>query len=176
MRRKILVGGLTAGALGVTGLLAGAAVANSGGGTLASDSDMAPVGVEFDDSKTTEPTPKSDDRDDDDSDDRHDDGVKDSKTPSAQQAGLISMDEAVEKAQQHAPDARLTEVELEYEHGRLVWSVEFAGKGNEYEVYVDARSGEVLKVEVDDDKYDDDQYDHDRHDDDKYDHDDHDDD
>lgn len=40
------------------------------------------------------------------------------------------------------------EVEREQENGRSVWEVEF---GSDHEVYVDARTGEVVKVERDDD-------------------------
>ncbi len=54
------------------------------------------------------------------------------------------------------------EVEREFEHGRDVWEVEF---GRQHEVYVDAVTGAVVKIEIDDDDEDRDGDDDDRDDD-----------
>lgn len=72
----------------------------------------------------------------------------------------VTPEEAVEIAEQalaeHGSVPPLREVEKEQEHGRTVWEVEF---GSDHEVYVDARTGEVVKIELDDDHddWDDDQ-------------------
>lgn len=59
------------------------------------------------------------------------------------------------------------EVEREQEHGRMEWDVEIdAADGHHYEVRIDVRSGEITRVEQDDD-HDDDRHD-DRHDDDRH--------
>ncbi|HOF94768.1 MAG TPA: PepSY domain-containing protein [Clostridia bacterium] len=44
---------------------------------------------------------------------------------------------------------QVTEVELETEHGRLVYEVEIVTDFGKYEVRVDAYTGEVLDVELD---------------------------
>ncbi|HEX6328757.1 MAG TPA: PepSY domain-containing protein [Jiangellaceae bacterium] len=101
----------------------------------------------------------SDERDSD--DDADDAGTGSSATDSG-----ISRDEAVAIAEQALADLgpvpSLDEVEREFEHGREAWKVEF---GDDHEAYVDIATGEVIKLEVDDDDRDDDRDDDDRHDD-----------
>ena len=46
--------------------------------------------------------------------------------------------------------ARLDGLELERERGRVVWKAELTRSGVEYDVVVDARSGQVLRRRVDD--------------------------
>ena len=50
-----------------------------------------------------------------------------------------------------APDARLLEVESEYEHGRHVYEIEYLNPdGRIFEAEVDAASGEILKRKEED--------------------------
>lgn len=84
-----------------------------------------------------------------------DDDVDNIETSDAS-TGTITWEQAVEIAEQALSGTRdvgsVREVEREYEHGRAVWEVEFTSK---HEVYVDAVTGEVVKIEDDDDHYDD---------------------
>ena len=49
------------------------------------------------------------------------------------------------------PDARILEIESEFEHGRRVYEIEYlSGNGRIREVLIDARSGEILADEEDD--------------------------
>ena len=49
------------------------------------------------------------------------------------------------------PDARILEIESEFEHGRRVYEIEYlSGNGSIREVLIDARSGEILADEEDD--------------------------
>lgn len=86
----------------------------------------------------------------------------------------VSREEAVRIAEQALAEQGtvppLREVEQEHEHGRAVWEVEF---GADHEVYVDVETGEVVKVEMDDDGDDDDDHGHDDRGDDDYGDDDH---
>lgn len=46
------------------------------------------------------------------------------------------------------PDARILELESEYEHGRHVYEIEYVdGGGRVREVYIDAATGEILEHE-----------------------------
>jgi hypothetical protein len=100
------------------------------------------------------------------SDDRDsDDDADDAGTGSSATENGISRDQAVSIAEQaladRGPVPPLDEIEREFEHGRDVWKVEF---GDDHEAYVDIATGDVVKLEVDDD---DDDGDDDRHDDDR---------
>jgi hypothetical protein len=117
------------------------------------------------------------------SDDRDsDDDADDAGTGSSATQNGISRDQAVVIAEQALADLGpvppLDEVEREFEHGREAWKVEF---GDDHEAYVDITTGEVIKLEVDDDDRDDreddwdDDDDHDDRDDDRDDDDRHDD-
>ncbi len=55
---------------------------------------------------------------------------------------------AVEAALGKVP-GQVTEVELETEHGRLVYKIEIITDFSKYEVKVDAYTGEVLEIELD---------------------------
>lgn len=49
------------------------------------------------------------------------------------------------------PDARILEIESEFEHGHRVYEIEYlTGSGRIREVLIDARSGEILADEEDD--------------------------
>jgi hypothetical protein len=104
------------------------------------------------DPATSEP---SDDRD-------SDNNADDAGTGSSATENGISDDEAVAIAEQalagRGPVPPLDEIEREFEHGREVWKVEF---GDDHEAYVDIATGEVVKLDVDDDQDDDDEQDDD---------------
>lgn len=77
-------------------------------------------------------------------DDDDDDRSEGTDTPQ-DFANLISVDEAIEAARTEA-SGTVHDIELEDEHGLLVYSIEIGS----HEVEVDATTGEVLSVEVDD--------------------------
>ena len=68
--------------------------------------------------------------------------------------GTLTREEALAKALEHV---KLTEdqldflkkVELDFEHGRKVFEVEFYHDGFEYEFNIDAETGKVLKYKKD---------------------------
>ncbi|WP_042147276.1 PepSY domain-containing protein [Paucisalibacillus sp. EB02] len=62
--------------------------------------------------------------------------------------GLISPEEAIEIAQSEQ-DGYVESVELEREHGYVYYEVDF--ENPDHDVYIDASTGEVLRVEWDDD-------------------------
>ncbi|HEX5995441.1 MAG TPA: PepSY domain-containing protein [Jiangellales bacterium] len=135
---------VVAGAVGGLALVATAvgAVALNGGApeTPSSQATQSAAPLE---PATTEP---SDDR-----------GSDDAGTSSAATGDEISRDQAVEIAEQAFADLgsvpTLDEVEREFEHGREVWKVEF---DDDHEAYVDIATGDVVKLERDDDDHDDD--------------------
>ncbi len=64
--------------------------------------------------------------------------------------GVISEDEAVAAALAHVDLQQdqidfMKKVELDYEHGRKIYEIEFYMGGFEYEFDIDANSGKVLK-------------------------------
>ena len=63
--------------------------------------------------------------------------------------GRISEKKAYELAREHArvKKAMLKKCELDREHGRMIYEVEFIADGMEYEYDIDANSGDVLKHE-----------------------------
>lgn len=66
--------------------------------------------------------------------------------------GLISQDQALQHALQHAGLNRgqvdfVKKVELDYEHGRRVYEIKFYKGAREYEYDIDAENGQVLKFE-----------------------------
>ncbi len=63
----------------------------------------------------------------------------------------ISVERAKEIALTRTGDERVTDVELETEHGRTVWEVETVAGGVETEVHVDAQTGDVTRERVDND-------------------------
>ncbi|MHB2253294.1 PepSY domain-containing protein [Corynebacterium aurimucosum] len=103
------------------------------------------------------------DADDDDHDD--DRGDDDAQQPAdtagagaagnTENSGMLSGDEAFEKALDHAGvDAQaVTEKEVDYDDGDdgkgPHWEIEFKANGQEHELYVDAASGTVVEHEAD---------------------------
>lgn len=83
---------------------------------------------------------------------------------SSSAATTASGDQSKQALAEHGTVPPLREVEREHEHGRAVLEVEF---GAGHEVYVDIKTGDVVKVELDDDGDSDDRHDgdDDRHDD-----------
>ena len=68
----------------------------------------------------------------------------------------ITAEEAEATALGEFPGATITEVELERENGLVVYGVEvMTTEGQEYEVEVDAVTGEVVEIESEDDEDDD---------------------
>lgn len=68
--------------------------------------------------------------------------------------GVISEDEAVAAALAHVDLQQdqidfMKKVELDYEHGRKIYEIEFYMGGFEYEFDIDANSGKVLKYKKD---------------------------
>jgi len=81
--------------------------------------------------------------------------------------GGITREQAIEIAKKRVPGAQVTDVEREWEHGQRVWEIELHKGAWEYDVFVSAGSGEIVKYEEDhDDDYDDRDDRDDRHDDD----------
>ena len=66
--------------------------------------------------------------------------------------GQLTEEEALAKALEHAQLTKdqlnfLKKVELDYEHGKLVYEIKFFHDGFEYEYNVDAETGSILKFE-----------------------------
>ena len=68
--------------------------------------------------------------------------------------GILTQDEALAKALEHAQLRKdqldfVKKAEMDYEHGRKVWEINFYQGGFEYEYNIDAETGSVLKFEKD---------------------------
>ena len=68
--------------------------------------------------------------------------------------GTLTQDEALAKALEHAQLKKeqldfLKRVELDYDHGRKVYEINFYQGGFEYDYDVDAETGAILKFEKD---------------------------
>jgi uncharacterized membrane protein YkoI len=87
--------------------------------------------------------------------------------PAATAATEIGSEWAAEIALERVGGGEVVEIEREQEHSRPVWSIEIVEDGVEYELDVDQETGEIIKVERDDDSddRDDDRDDDDRNDD-----------
>ena len=76
--------------------------------------------------------------------------------------GLISMDE-LKAIAVDAVGGEVREIELEREKSRYIYEVDVRSEGIEYDLDIDAKTGEVLRTKTDDDHYDDkDDYDDNR--------------
>lgn len=62
----------------------------------------------------------------------------------------ISPREAAAIAVRHVGGGTVTEIEREFEHGRLEWKVEVVHNGQEVDVRVDSRTGKITRVDRDD--------------------------
>lgn len=75
--------------------------------------------------------------------------------PGASRTGPVGPDRAAEIAVAHLAGGTVVEVERELEHGMSVWSVKIVKDAVRHEVHVDARTGQVVRVEgasADDDR------------------------
>ena len=68
--------------------------------------------------------------------------------------GILTQDEALAKALEHAQLRKdqldfVKKAEMDYEHGRKVWEINFYQGGLEYEYNIDAENGSILKFEKD---------------------------
>ena len=65
--------------------------------------------------------------------------------PAVTSAGISSR-KAVRIAKKRVPGARLSKVERDWEHGQRTWKVELRKGVWEYDVYVSARTGKIIKL------------------------------
>lgn len=147
MTRKLLVGAIVAGALTVT---AGTAFALSQDDQ--SSSGAAPATTSAPTSLTTAPTTSS---------------STSSSTPTSSSSApaQLTADDAARIAQARV-GGTVHEIEREVEHGRLEWKVEITGSdGVTYDMRIDAVTGDLTRVDQDDDRGGDDDHDddHGRH-------------
>ncbi|MEU8386436.1 PepSY domain-containing protein [Streptosporangium sp. NPDC048865] len=68
--------------------------------------------------------------------------------PATTSAGISSR-KAVQIAKKRVPGARVSKVEREWEHGQRAWKVELHKGAWEYDVYVSARTGKIIKLKRD---------------------------
>ena len=61
-------------------------------------------------------------------------------------AGLITKQQAEQDALKAVGGGTVTQAVKEKEAGKLIWSVDINGTSNEYEVWVDAHTGAILKI------------------------------
>jgi len=61
-------------------------------------------------------------------------------------SAAISSRKAVQIAKKRVPGARVSKVEREWEHGQRTWKVELHKGAWEYDVYVSARTGKIIKL------------------------------
>lgn len=143
MTRKLLVGVIAAGALAVT---AGTAFALTGG-----DDNAAPRAATGTTTSLTAPS-----SDDDPTTSGSPTSSSSTDTPGQPAEGTLTAEEAANIVQEQYGGS-VREVEHEVEHGRQEWKVEIAAAdGKTYDVRVDARSGDVTRVDQDDDRHGDD--------------------
>ena len=76
----------------------------------------------------------------------------DDDTPSARATPpAVSLDTAEHTARAAVPGTRVTEAEIEHEHGRTVWEVELTAEaGKQYDITLDATTGKILSQTRDD--------------------------
>lgn len=66
-------------------------------------------------------------------------------------AGKITADRARQIAQHRVPGSKVTETEFDHEHGRAVWEVDLTRQHRDYEVHIDAATGNIRSVHHDTD-------------------------
>ncbi|HEU4425899.1 MAG TPA: PepSY domain-containing protein [Pilimelia sp.] len=69
--------------------------------------------------------------------------------PASGGPAAIHVEHAKALAEQAAGGGRAAKVELEWEHGRLVWSIEVLRGSAEYDIDVDAENGQVVRFRQD---------------------------
>ncbi|WP_343960527.1 PepSY domain-containing protein, partial [Pseudonocardia alaniniphila] len=119
-------------------LIGGTAIATAATADTSSTATPRPVAVQDGSSTTTVPTT-----------------VPVTTQAGSTRVGEISRDEAVAIALAHMGTGRVTEIEREFEHGRLEWKVEIVGRTGEHDVRVDATTGAITRVDADDRRDDD---------------------
>lgn len=72
------------------------------------------------------------------------------KKKESEKKAVIDMNKAIEIALEQFPGV-VDEVELEEEDGRLIYEVEIEGDGEEAEFQIDAYTGEIIVIEIEDD-------------------------
>lgn len=75
--------------------------------------------------------------------------VSPASTPGA--AGKVTADRARQIARQCVPGGKVTETEFDHDHGRAVWEVDLTRQHHDYEVHIDAATGNVRSVHHDTD-------------------------
>jgi len=60
----------------------------------------------------------------------------------------ITKEQAVKVVQENFPDATIEGSELEKEAGKMIWSFDLKVSGETKEVWVDAKTGQIIKTEV----------------------------
>jgi hypothetical protein len=81
--------------------------------------------------------------------------------PGAQPEPRLTADAAAQLVRHHLGGGQVHEIERESEHGRLEWKVEITKDGVTHDVRVDAETGDITRVDTDDDRHDDRHDDHD---------------
>lgn len=61
-------------------------------------------------------------------------------------AADISSRRAAQIAKKRVPGARVTKIEREWEHGLRAWKIELHRGAWEYDVYVSAKTGKIIKL------------------------------
>lgn len=68
---------------------------------------------------------------------------------SSQMYRQISIEDAIRIARERVP-GEVVKVELEREHGRLIYEVEIiSNQGPKYEIDIDATTGQIIEIELD---------------------------
>lgn len=147
MTRKLLVGAIAVGAFAVT---AGTAVALSNqddptNTSSATTTSSSPFSTESSTTGSSTPSTESSPT-----------STGTNSPPSTVPVDpVISRDEAIRIAQERVGGGDVTEVETELEHGRPEWKIELHVNGVEHDVRVDAQTGDITRVDSDDDDHDD---------------------
>jgi len=145
--RKTMLAAAAAAAIAFAG--GGAALAVSGsdptrpsGVTVAASPDDNPTAIPDDDVPTSpEDGPTTESTPDD--------------TPTDELGGgttAITAEQAESIAVQAVGGGRVTKVELEWEHGQLVWGVEVLNGSTEFDIDVDSSTGQVVRIKQDDNR------------------------
>jgi hypothetical protein len=123
----VVIGATALGVGGIAFATAGAETGRPAGLTIASPSDDQPAeGREFGEF-LTDP----------------------SLEPASAGEPAVHIEHAKALAEQAAGGGRATKAELEWEHGRLVWEVEVLRRSVEYDLQIDADTGQVVRIRLD---------------------------
>lgn len=66
---------------------------------------------------------------------------------------LLSIDEAIEIAQNQEPNAFIVEVEVDEDYGRIIYEIEMYDETTEYDIDIDAKTGEIIEIEKEQHSY-----------------------